>query len=183
MNAPAVIHLNNAPSVVRLATPDDAKEIWRLLLQSHRENALFSLAPEKVGWFLSRVLYPETIADDDTGTRGVIGVIGTPQSLEAMVFLTIGQYWYTNDRHLEEFIVYTDPEHRRSNHVKALLQWMKDQVEALQMPLFTGIISNIRTEAKCRLYRQMLPKVGEFFCLPPKGSRLSEAQQVHKNKS
>ena len=34
----------------------------------------------------------------------------------------------------------------------------------------TGILSNERTEAKCRLYRQLLPKVGEFFFLAPKNA-------------
>ncbi len=34
-----------------------------------------------------------------------------------------------------------------------------------------GVSSNHeRTEAKCRLYRRMLPKIGEFFYLAPKGS-------------
>ena len=45
-----------------------------------------------------------------------------------------------------------------------------DQVEITQIPLMTGIISNIRTEAKCRLYRRMMPKIGEFFYFGPKGN-------------
>lgn len=170
VKAPAIL---NAPSVVRLALPEDAKEIWRLFLQGHKENGIFTLAPDKVTWFLSRVLMPETIQIGDTGPRGVIGVIGSIGNLEGLVFLTIGQYWYTHEYHLEEYIIYTDPEHRRSYHVQALVQWMKDQVEVQQMPLVTGIISTYRTEAKCRLYRRMLPKVGEFFSLSPKGSSLS----------
>ena len=167
--------IQNAPSVVRLALPDDAHEIWRLFLQGHRENGLFTLAPEKVTWFLSRALCPETIPLGDTGPRCVIGVIGPVGSLEGLIFLTITQQWYSNQYHMEEWMVYTDPEHRRSHHAEALVQWMKDQVEIQQMPLLTGIISNIRTEAKCRLYRRMLPKVGEFFVLTPKGSSLSVA--------
>lgn len=171
VTAPSI--LQNAPSVVRLALVEDAQEIWRLFLQGHRENGIFTLAPDKVTWFLSRVLCPETIPEGDIGPRGVIGVIGPVGSLEGLVFLTIGQYWYSHDYHLEEYIIYTDPEHRRSHHAEALVRWMKDQVEVQNMPLVTGIISNIRTEAKCRLYRRMLPKVGEFFCLSPKGSSLS----------
>lgn len=169
--APAV--QQHAPSVVRLAGPDDAVEIWRLFLQAHNENGLFTLAPEKVTWFLSRALCPETIPDGDTGPRGVIGVIGPVGKLEGLVFLTIGQYWYSNDWHLEEYIIYTDPEHRRSHHAEALVRWMKDQVEIQQMPLVTGIISNIRTEAKCRLYRRMLPKAGEFFVVRPKEQKVN----------
>lgn len=155
-------------SLVRSALPSDYTEIWRLFLQGHKENGLFSLAPDKVQWFMQRVLAPETISAGDLGPRGVIGVIGKVENLEALVFVTIGSYWYSHDKHLEEFIVYVDPEHRRSNHANALVQWMKDQVELTGLPLMTGIISNERTEAKCRLYRRMLPKVGEFFLYRPK---------------
>lgn len=157
-------------SIVRSAVPADYQEIWRLFLQGHRENGLFSLAPEKVQWFMNRVLHPETIPPGDTGVRGAIGVIGVPGQLEGLVFVTIGTYWYSYDKHIEEFIVYVDPECRRSDHAQSLIQWMKDQVEITGLPLMTGIISNERTEAKCRLYRRMLPKIGEFFFLGPKGS-------------
>ena len=160
--------VQNAPSVVRLALPEDAHEIWRLFLQSHRENGLFTLAPEKVTWFLSRALCPETISPGDTGARCVIGVIGAVGNLEAIVLLAVTQQWYSNEYHMEEWMVFTDPEHRRSRHAEAIVKWMRDQVEIQKMPLITGIISNIRTEAKCRLYRRMLPKAGEFFVLTPK---------------
>jgi hypothetical protein len=173
IHAPAIIE--NAPSVVRVAVPEDGKEIWRLFLQGHKENGLFTLAPEKVQWLLNRILYPEMIPPGDMGVRGVIGVIGPVGSLEALIVLTISTYWYSNELHLEEYLVYTDPEHRKSYHVQALIQWMKDQVEITKLPLITGIVSNFRTEAKCRLYRRMLPKIGEFFYIAPKGSSMSPA--------
>lgn len=157
-------------SIVRIADKLDYQEVWRLFLQGHRENGLFTLAADKVEWFMRRVLAPETIPPDDTGPRGVIGVIGPRGGLEALVFVTIGTYWYSHDQHLEEFIVYVDPECRQSNHAQALVEWMKEQVETTRLPLMTGIISTKRTEAKCRLYRRMLPKIGEFFYLGPKGS-------------
>lgn len=161
------------PSVVRVAGPQDQQEVWRLFLQGHRENGLFTLAPEKVQWFMARALNPASIPVGDTGPRGVIGVIGPVGSLEGLIFLTIGTYWYSSEKHLEEFIVYVDPECRKSEHAQAFVQWMKDQVEATQLPLMTGIISNHRTEAKCRLYRRMLPKIGEFFFVAPKGATMS----------
>ena len=157
------------PSTVRIAGPADFMECWRLFMQGHKENGLFTLAPEKVTWFMNRVLNPELIPPGDMGTRGVIGIIGPVGALEGLVFVTIGSYWYSNDLHLEEFIVIVDPECRKSNHAQALVQWMKDQVEITKLPLLTGIISNHRTEAKCRLYRRLLQKVGEFFYLAPKG--------------
>lgn len=116
------------PSVVRVAREDDRQEIWRLFLQGHRENGQFTLAPEKVDYFLNRALCPDQIPPWDTGPRGAIGVIGDVGKLEALVFVTIGSYWYSHDRHLEEFIVYVDPECRKPpGHARALIAWMKQQ--------------------------------------------------------
>jgi GNAT superfamily N-acetyltransferase len=163
----------SASSTVRIAKPDDYQEVWRLLLTVHRENGIFSLSPNKVDWLIKRILNPDQIPLGDTGVRGAIGVIGSVGSLEGLVLVTLGTYWYSEDLHLEEFTVTVDPEHRKTGHAQALIQWMKDQVEVTKLPLITGIISNIRTEAKCRLYRRMLPKIGEFFYLGPKGSTLT----------
>lgn len=157
-------------SMVRLATAEDHTEIWRLFLSGFKENGLFALAPEKVDWFINRAIRPEIIPAWDDGIRGVIGVIGPVGNLEGIVFLVLGEYWYTKDKHIEEFIVFTDPEHRKSRHVDALHAWMKEQVEATNLPLVTGIMSNQRVEAKCRLYRRKFTKIGEFFYLGPKGS-------------
>ena len=141
----------------------------------HKENGLFKLAPAKVQWIMQRMLYPNLIQPGDTGPRGAIGVIGPVGALEGLVFVTIGEYWYSDDKHIEEFIVFVDPECRKSEHAQALIDWMRQQVEITKLPLVTGIISNHRTEAKCRLYKRMLPKVGEFFYLAPKGSNMTPA--------
>jgi hypothetical protein len=159
------------PSIVRAARPEDHMEIWRLFLHGYRENALFPIAPEKVDWFIGRALRPDLIQEWDNGIRGAIGVIGPVGSLEAIVFVVLGEYWYTRHKHIEEFIVFTDPEHRKgSHHTTALHEWMKEQVDRTNLPLVTGIMSNIRTEAKCRLYARHFTKIGEFFFLGPKGS-------------
>jgi len=158
------------PSIVRIAKPEDHVEIWRLFLHGFRENALFTLAPEKVDWFINRAINPQSIPEWDNGVRGAIGVIGPVGDLEALVFVVLGEYWYTRDKHIEEFIVFVAPESRKSRHVDALHEWMGQQVEETNLPLITGIISRTRTEAKCRLYRRRFEKVGEFFFLGPKGT-------------
>ena len=155
------------PSIVRVANIDDRSEIWRLFLQSHRENGIFPLAPEKVDFFLTRALAPEYIQPDDTNTRGIVGVIGGPNALEAMAFIVIGSFWYSDQKHLEDFTVYVDPEYRHSNHAKVLIEWMKTQARLAGLPLLAGIMSNSRTEAKCRLYRRSMQKVGELFLEMP----------------
>lgn len=152
------------PSVVRIARPEDHREVWRLFLQGHKENGMFTLSTDKVQWFMTRALAPYLIPQGDTGPRGVIGVIGpVGGSLEGVVFVLISEFWYSNEKHIEELLVYVDPECRKSAHAKALVNWMKEQSDSTGLNLVTGIISNERTEAKCRLYQRMLPKVGEFF--------------------
>lgn len=163
------------PSIVRFAKPEDHGEIWRLFLSGHKENGVFDLAPEKVDFFLQRALHPDLIPDWDTGPRCVVGVIGPVGSLEALCFLSIGSFWYSHQKHLEEFIVFVDPECRKSGHAKAIVQWMKEQSDKTGLPLFTGIISSQRTEAKVRLYRRMVPYVGAFFLYGGKGSVASSS--------
>jgi GNAT superfamily N-acetyltransferase len=152
-----------APSIVRVAGPDDYAEVWRLFLTGHAENGIFELAPQKVEHFVSRALWPERIDPMDTGPRGVIGVIGAPGALEALAFLVIGEVWYTRDKHVGDCFVFVAPDHRRSRHAMALLEWMKHQARLTALPLMSGVVSTERTEAKCVLYRRMFPKVGEVF--------------------
>lgn len=155
-----------SPSIVRPAVPADREDIWRLFLMVHRENGIFKLSPEKVEFFFQRAIFPELISPDDTGPRGEIAVIGPVGKIEAICFVIIGSFWYTQEKHIEELVLYVDPEYRRSNHVRALVQWMKDASEALGIPVLTGIMSNHRTEAKVRLYRRLLPEIGAFFLYP-----------------
>jgi hypothetical protein len=154
------------PSIVRKAQPYDAPEIWRLFLQVHRENSLFKLAPQKVTTLMDRALHPERIHPHDTGPRAQIGVIGPPGKLEAVVFILISSFWYSEELHLEELLVYVDYEHRASRHASACLDWMKDLADALKIPLLTGIISKDRTAAKIRLYDRKLPRIGAFYFYP-----------------
>ena len=167
-----------APSIVRIAGPKDHHEIWRLFLSGHRENGRFALAPEKVDWFIWRALRPDDIPPWDSGPRGVIGVIGEVGRLEGLVFVNLGSFWYTHDRHLEEYIVYVDPECRRSFHARALINWMTDRAESIHLPLLTGVLSDVRTEAKCALYRRMLPKMGEFFFYDPRPATAASSMAV-----
>lgn len=93
----------------------------------------------------------------------MIGVIGPRGGhLEAITMVGIGQQWYTTQKHLEEFIVYVDPNHRKgTNHFQALISWLWDQAEKTGLPLINGILSNYRTEAKVRLYERLYGKAGK----------------------
>lgn len=154
------------PSIVRSATPFDAPEIWRLFLQTHRENGIFELAPNKVTTFMDRALHPDRIPAWDTGPRAQIGVIGPTGRLEGVAFILISSWWYSDELHLEELLVFVDPECRKSRHAIVLVEWMKNLAIKLKIPLITGIISKDRTAAKIRLYDRMLPRIGAFYMYP-----------------
>ena len=166
------------PSVIRKAMPYDAPEIWRLFLQTHRENGLFVISPFKVTEFLDRALHPERIPPHDTGVRAQIGVIGPPGKLEALAFVLIAQFWYSDEFHLEELLVYVDPECRKSRHAITCLKWMKGLADELKIPLMTGIISKNRTAAKIRLYARMLPRIGAFYLYPKDDAELVKPESV-----
>lgn len=169
----------SSPSVVRLAVPADAEELWRLTLAAHNENALRTLSPQRIEWWMKRVLYPDLISSGDMGPRGIAGVIGPVGALEGMVLIIVGQFWYSEERHLEELIVFCDPHHRKTRHTETMLRWMKQRVEDTGLPLLTGILSKNRQEAKVRFYERVFgDPVGAFFFVTPKGSALPPALAV-----
>jgi hypothetical protein len=166
------------PSVIRKATPFDAPEIWRLFLQLHRENGIFEISPHKVTSFMDRALHPERIPSWDTGPRAQIGVIGPQGKLEAVVFILISQFWYSEDYHLEELLVFVDSDCRKSRHAITCVQWMKSLADELKIPLMTGIISKHRTAAKIRLYDRMLPRIGAFYLYGKEDAELVRPETI-----
>ena len=171
----------SSPSVIRIATIEDLPEVWRLFRMGWAENALFPLDRDKALWHLKRALEPEKIHPEDKGMRGIIGVIGPVGALEAATFLALASFWYTLHQHIEEYIVLVDEDHRKTDHAKAMINWMKQKVEETQLTLLTGILSNNRTEAKCRLYGRLLPKAGEFFVVRPKNAIIPIGLPVEQN--
>lgn len=156
---------------VRIAGPRDEQEVIRLLLLSHAENGIQPADNAKVIWYIRRFLYSHLIPPEDTGVRGVFGVIGPVGALEAVIMIAVSGYWYTTERHLEEFLVFVDPNYRNSSvrHGQLLIDFAKDQARKTKLKLLTGIMTNSRTDAKCRLYRRKLQKIGEYFCFCPEG--------------
>lgn len=160
-----------SPSIVRAATSSDKAEIWRLLRLHHAENAIFPLSERKVEFYVDRALYPERIAADDTGPRGIVGTIGNAGALEGMVMLVLGSPWYTESIGMDDCVNFVDPAHRQSNHATALLAYSKHLVDQVRVNhpdfrMLMGIVSNERTAAKVRLYSRQLELVGAFFTYP-----------------
>lgn len=164
--------------IVRIAGPADREEIYRLFRAAHDESGLFPFDLSRVDWWVNRMLYPEMIEVWDTGPRGVIGVVGESDNLEAIAFLVVGNIWYASQRHLEELVVYVIPEYRPKGHHRALIEWMKEQSVKTGLPLMTGVMTTHRTEAKVKLYERMMPKVGAVFRFDPITAASSWASAV-----
>lgn len=160
------------PSIVRRGTLADKPEVWRLFKMLANEQVVFPLCHPKIDWHFDRFLDPHSIGKDDGGPRGLIGVIGEVGKLEGMIILSLGNFWYTTEINLDELVNFVDPEHRSTNHSKALIGFAKNIVNELipsypEMRLIVGILSVRRTAAKIRLYGQQLQNVGGFFSWPP----------------
>lgn len=144
---------------VRIAKPQDEQPIFDMLVKLHEENSLFKMNPEKVWKQIRRATQP----DIRIGDVGVIGVIDGKTGLEGSVGMYADTDWYTDEFKMSELWTFVLPEFRRSAHAKNLIEFGKWACLRLKVPYCTGIISNIRTEAKVRLYRRQLDYYGAFF--------------------
>lgn len=142
------------PTDVRLAAPEDRDGILALTTQLHGENGLFAMAPDKVNQMLDRYYQRK---------GAVIGVIGEVGHPVAAIYLGLEQLIYTNDWSLQEHFNFVAADHRRSTYARQLIAYAKGVSDQMKVPLMIGILSNKRTEAKVRLYEQLMEKCGAFF--------------------
>lgn len=145
-----------SPSIVRTAVPADEESLMALCTMLHGENAAFTKNDDKVRYMLHRAFARDGVS---------IGVIGPTNAIEGAIILMISSFWYTSERHLEELFNYVHPDHRRSNHAKALLKHACKCSDELKIPLNIGVMSGKRTAAKINLYRKTLGTypIGAFF--------------------
>lgn len=160
-----------SPSIVRPATQRDKAGVWKLFYQCYEENGMSAISPSKVEYHIDRLINPANIIADDTGPRGIIGVIGPPDDLEGCIMVAFNTKWYSDEITLDEYLNYVDPRFRASNHSKSLIGYAKDMTDKLRvghptLHLVIGVLSTTRTAAKVRLYRQQLRECGSFFLYP-----------------
>jgi len=159
----------NIGSAVRFGEPADEAEIRMLLMLGHAENSIFKYDLNKAAFIIRRLLFTPWLSPADPGLRGCFGVIGPKGGhLHALAMMAVSSQWYSHAPYLEEFIVYVHPEYRNRNHAARLLEWMIERSDQIGIPLLTGVLSQTRMEAKCRLYKRKLTPVGQFFMhMPP----------------
>jgi hypothetical protein len=135
--------------VVRIANQSDEDEIMGLLHLMHAEGGIMPLDEMKA---------KQTFRLAFNRQGGILGVIGEPGDIKAMIFLLISCYWYTSDYHLEELFNFVRPDVRKSpqNYAARLIDFAKSCSDEIKIPLTIGVLTNTRMEGKVRLYRRSL---------------------------
>lgn len=135
---------------IRLGTTADLDEIMQIATMAAKENGLLKFEPE----LLVRTIWPKL--NLQTGLIGCIGPIGG--KIEGMVVLQIGKLFYSDETCLEELVLYVLPDHRnaRGGRAHRLIEFSVTSAQKLGLPLLIGVLSSIKTDAKCRLYERVL---------------------------
>ncbi len=140
---------------VRIAIQNDEAQLMELCRELHKDNGIFSMDDGLVREALYRSF-------DRKG--GVIGIVDGDGEIAGAICMWLGHFWYSRDTHLEEVFNFIRPKYRKSNYARELLDFAKTCQKTLGVPLFTGIVTNKRTEAKVMLYRKKLgAPAGAFF--------------------
>ena len=152
--------------VLRIATPEDYQEIFRICCLLHAENGQHAFSERKV---------TELIWRGCNQDRAIIGVIGESNDIKAMLFLVIDPVYYSEDLQLTELWNYVRPDARRSDFARQMIQFAKRCSDETELDLTIGIISDKNLEKKANLYGRLLPKGGTFFIYRPKKSEAAAA--------
>lgn len=153
--------------IVRVATREDQDEIMRLLTCMHAEGGIMPL---------DEMAAKKTFDLAFNRQGGIIGVIGIPGDIKAMIFLLMSRFWYSRQYHLEELFNFVRPDVRNSagnskdGYASRLIEFAKRCSDEIGLPLTIGILTNQRMEGKVRLYRRSLGvPAGAWFVHMPQG--------------
>lgn len=139
---------NHAFAQVRVAQADEEDDIYRLCIELHKENGnkYFSLSEYKVRKNLERAF---------TGKLAMVPCIGPKRRIEALGYVSIEQFAWSDDWHISEWFNYVLPERRQSRNARTLLEWERGASESLKLLLWIGVTSEEKLAAKLRLYRRV----------------------------
>ena len=145
--------------VIRLGNQNDMEDLMALAIMATEENAFVRPSPVKMATMIWGAL---------THQNGLVGVVSDdPEVIQGAVLLTFGETWYSEERIIEERAIFIHPDYRfaKTGLAKKLALFSKRISDDFALPLIIGVVSNARTEAKCRMYERLFPdeKAGAFF--------------------
>ncbi len=156
------------PSKVVAANPDDLENIMNIMPLLHGEGGIFSLDLDCAREKLRSILYNDE-------TIGVLGIIrgGEDCPIEGVIALEFNRYWYSRDWYVDELFTFVHPERRKGNHhARSLIDFAKQLTTEFSktspdIRLMIGIVNNIQTEKKIKLYNRYLKPAGVFYTFTP----------------
>lgn len=155
---------------VRKASWPDQSQLSDMIWTGYVEQDIFKPSKSKIQEMMRRAF------DNDGAILGAVGSVG---NVEGIIYLSIGQFCYTDDWCLEEVFNYVRPEYRRSTNAKDMIAFGKRCSDEIGIPLVIGVVSNERTKAKMELYRRQLgDPVGGYFCHRPASAGLQKAEHA-----
>jgi len=135
--------------VVRIATYADEDEVIKLTHLMHSEGGILPYDEMEVRAMIHRAFNRQ---------GGILGVIGEPGDIKAMIYILISKFWYTKANHLEELFNFVRPDVRKApqNYARQTIAFAKKCATEIGLPLTIGVLTNYRMEGKVRLYRREL---------------------------
>lgn len=165
--------VKNEDLQIRLATPDDVHTIMKLAILGCEEAGISNLNQ----MMLLEDVWPALNVDG-----GLVGIIGKPGGeIEGFVLLRIGTRWYSNNLIIEEKLIFVHPDYRnaKGGRARRLCEFSQKAADALGLPLIIGVLSDIRTEAKIRMYeRQFGKQTGAYWVYTPKPKEALEDEAL-----
>lgn len=144
--------------IFRIGTPADIEPVMQMAKEACDEQAIFLSSIEKIREINVPALRCE---------KGIAGVLCTKGGeIVGATVLRVVEVWYSEQQILEEAFIFIKPEYRtaKGGWARKMCEFSKKMSEDLGIPLIAGIVNNIRTEAKIRLYeRQFGAPNGVFF--------------------
>src|ERR1035437_7334498 len=107
------IDIENA---IRIATPDDYQEIFRICCLLHAENGQHKFSDEKS---------KDVIWRGVNQINSIVGIIGPSDNVKAIIYLEINPVYYSDDYQLLELWNYVRPDCRRTDYAKRMIQFAK----------------------------------------------------------
>jgi GNAT superfamily N-acetyltransferase len=93
-----------------------------------------------------------------------IAVVETPDKrIIGLCILGVCGNWYTAQKHIEQFLLFIDPEFRHLGCAERLLDWAIDQSTKTNMVMIVRVPYKQSNEALRRLYERKMRKVGADF--------------------
>ena len=135
------------------ATRNDARDIFRLLMEMYEDVGMAGLSGVKVANTINTLLDNGAIFIVRDAKDELVGSIGVNRQ----------SFWYSEDDHFADYWTYVRKNARKSRAIFLLLNAVRDHARCQGLPLFMGVLTPKDAERKNRLFRRYMTPVGELF--------------------